>query len=272
VTFAEYQALPGVNWSTLKHMAKSPKHYLCEKAPPPYVTAAMIKGRAGHTATLEPDLFGTEYVVFPGARRAGKEWDAFEAQNEGRRTILKTVEAEQAWAMSKVVRAHPFAGPLLAGGEAEVSIQWVDEETGLACKGRMDYLRPRALIDLKTSADLDRRRFSMRAMDLAYHAQLSFYLRGLKALGREPVETYMIAVESAEPYDVACFTMDPAALEIGDALVSELLNKLAECEATKQWPGRYPGVETFYLPRWAYSDDEGANDVGLIIGGNSEAA
>jgi len=263
MTFTDYQSLPGVNWSSLKHMAKSPKHYLCEKTPPPYVTAAMVKGRAGHTATLEPDLFASEYVVFPGSRRAGKEWDAFEAANEGR-TILKANEAEAAWAMSKAVRAHPFAGPLLGGGEAEVSIQWVDPETGLACKGRMDYLRPNALIDLKTSADLDRRRFAARALDLGHHGQLAFYLRGLKALGREPVETYLIAVEQSEPYDVGLFTVDPAALEIGDALVSTLLNRLAECEATGEWPGRYPGVETFYLPQWAYSDDE-SGDMGLTI-------
>lgn len=26
-TFAEYQQTPGVNWSSLKHMLKSPRHY-----------------------------------------------------------------------------------------------------------------------------------------------------------------------------------------------------------------------------------------------------
>ncbi len=270
MTFAEYQQIDAVNWSSLKHMAKSPLHYLCEKAPPPYQTAAMVKGRAGHTATLEPDLFDSEYVVFTGARRAGKEWDAFEAEHASR-TILKVNEAEQAWAMSKAVRSHPFAGPLLAGGQAEVSIEWVDPETSLRCKGRIDYLRPRTLVDLKTSADLDRRRFAARAMDLSYHGQLAFYLRGLKALGREPVETYLIAVESCEPYDVACYAVDPVALEIGDVLVTELLRRLVECQATREWPGRYPGVETFYLPQWAYSDNE-TGDLGITISSNEEAA
>lgn len=270
MTFLEYQAIDAVNWSSLKHIAVSPKHYLCEKCPPLHQTAAMVKGRAGHTATLEPELFGSEYVVFPGSRRAGKEWDAFEAQNEGK-TILKSSEAEQAWAMSKAVRSHPFAGPMLTGGKAEVSIEWMDPETGLKCKGRLDYVKPGVLVDLKTSGDLDRRRFSRRAMDLGYHGQLAFYLRGLKALGREPSEVYLIAVEQAEPFDVACLEVDSDALAIGDELVSELLNKLAECEATREWPGRYPGIEKFYLPAYAYSDNE-SGDMGLTITSNEAEA
>jgi hypothetical protein len=127
------------------------------------------------------------------------------------------------------------------------------------------------LVDLKTSGDLDRRRFARRAMDLGYHGQLAFYLRGLKALGREAGEVYLIAVEQSEPFDVAVFTMDPDALAIGDELVSSLLNRLAECEATKDWPGRYPGVETFYLPAYAYSDNE-SGDLGLTINSNEAEA
>lgn len=30
-----------------------------------------------HTIVLEPHLVDTEYVVFPGLRRAGAQWDAF---------------------------------------------------------------------------------------------------------------------------------------------------------------------------------------------------
>jgi exodeoxyribonuclease VIII len=269
--FSEYLQVEGVNWSSLKHMAKSPKHYQFEKVPPPSETRAMVKGRAGHTAILEPSQYPTEYVVFPGSRRAGKEWDSFEAANLDR-TILTRAEDGAAMDMAAAVRANQWANDFLTHGLAEQVIEWNDEETGLHCKARLDYLKDGVLTDLKTTADLDPRRFPATAHRLGYHGQLAFYRRGLSALGMDDPETYLVVVESGPPYDTGAFKMDDLALNIGDALVSTLLNRLAECEATKEWPGRYPGVETFYLPRWAYSDDEGANDVGLIIGSNSEAA
>ena len=40
-SFAEYRARSGVNWSALKHYAKSPAHYLAAQANPPAQTPEM---------------------------------------------------------------------------------------------------------------------------------------------------------------------------------------------------------------------------------------
>lgn len=253
--FAEYLRVEGVNWSSLKHMAKSPKHYQYEKVPPPDETAAMVKGRAAHTAVLEPAQFDLEYVVYPG-RRAGKEWDNFEAANLDR-TILTKSEEKAALAIRDAVHGHKVASALLSYGRPEQVIEWNDAETGIHCKGRIDFLRRDALVDLKTTANLDPRRFSVTALDMAYHGQLAFYLRGLAALGLDDLATYIVAVEADQPHDVAALKVDPGALAMGDVLVSALLNRLAECEATKEWPGRYPEEATFFLPGWAYVEDAG---------------
>jgi hypothetical protein len=269
--FAEYLRVEGVNWSSLKHLERSPKHYQFERIPPPSETRAMVKGRAGHTATLEPDLYPTEYVVFPGSRRAGKDWDLFEAENTDR-TILTRREDEDARAIGTAVRAHPFAAKLLGNGKPEQTIEWNDPETGIKCKGRIDFLQEEGFLDLKTTASIDRRRFSATAFNLRYHAQMAFYARGMAALGVEWPVIHMIAVESVPPYDVAVFEVMADELAIGDELVGKLLNRLAECEATKEWPGSCPGVERMYLPSWAYKE-ESAESVGLIIGNQeSEAA
>jgi hypothetical protein len=243
-------------------MERSPKHYQYEKCPPPSETRAMVKGRAGHTAVLEPELYPASYVVYPG-RRAGKDWDNFEGANTDR-DILTRSEDEAALAIGAAVRAHPFAALLLTNGRPEQVIEWADPETSLWCKGRLDFLARTGLSDLKTTASLDRRRFSATAHNLRYPAQLAFYVRGLRALGMADPTVNLIVAEANPPYDVAVYEVGEDELAIGDELVSKLLLRLAECEATNEWPGSCPGVEKFYLPQWAYSDDE-SGDMGLTI-------
>lgn len=272
-TFQEYQQVPGVNWSSLKHLAKSPLHYRHHKAQPPGDTASMMGGRAAHTAILEPDRFPLDYAVFTGARRAGAEWEAFREAHAGR-TILKVAEYQEALAIRDAVRSHRAASKLLTGGLPEQTITWDDPETGLPCKGRIDYLRQEGFVDLKSSANLDSRRFALTAHDLGYHMQLAFYARGLKALGMAEPKVWMVAVESSEPHDVAPFAVDPGVITEGDAKVGELLRLLAECQRRDKWPGRYPDESVFFLPGFAYTDpaDGEDGDLGLTIGGTTEAA
>ena len=270
--FPDYLALPGCNWSSLKHMIKSPLHYqhaLTEKKD----TSAMRAGRAGHAACLEPDRFPIDFAVFLGARRAGAEWDQFAGANAGR-TILKVAEYDEALAVRDAVRGHKVASRLLSGGRPEQTLTWVDPETGIACKGRIDYLRPDGLVDLKTTASLDPRRFASTANDMGYHGQLAFYARGLKALGMTDPGCWLVAVEGDAPHDVVAYRVDPGVLALGDELVGRMLNRLAECQATKRWPGRAGLEQTFYLPVWAYVTQEqaGADDLGITINGSSEAA
>lgn len=52
--------------------------------------------------------------------------------------------------MAKIVFAHKTAAKALTGGYAEVSILWVDEESGVPMKARCDYLKTRAIIDIKS--------------------------------------------------------------------------------------------------------------------------
>lgn len=272
-TFPEYQQIPGVNWSSLKHLMKSPLHYKHHKEQPPEDTATLMVGRLFHAAVLEPDRLPLDFAVWTGARRQGGDWEAFKAAHTGR-TIVKAEEYREALAMRDAVRAHRAASRILTGGLAERSITWEDPETGVWCKGRLDYLRPDGFVDLKRTANLDERRFGNTAHDLAYHCQFAFYARGLKALGMEVPKVWMVAVEGSEPYDVAAFEVDEGAIATGDEKVSELLALLADCEKRKKWPGRYPEEVKWFLPGWAYteSDEEFSGSMGLTIGTPGESA
>jgi hypothetical protein len=253
LTFAEYVAAPGVNWSTLKEARKSLAHYRAACETTRADSAAMLMGRAAHTAVLEPDRFPLEYGVYTGGRRAGKDWEAFADANEGR-TILKADEYGTALAIRDAVHAHPLARKLLARkGVAEATLRWTDPGTGLPCKARPDWLTARALVDLKTTRDGDLWAFARTATKLGYHGQLAYYGEGvLQALGRKLQATYIIVAEQQPPFDVAVLKVPADVLDLGRELCRDLLTDVAEGYRTKKWPGRYPSLQTLELPEWAY--------------------
>lgn len=54
---------------------------------------------------------------------------------------------------AKMIEAHPELGKAVRGGVAEASIFYVDRETGVPVKVRIDYWKPRVLVDLKTASN-----------------------------------------------------------------------------------------------------------------------
>jgi len=249
-TFPAYRRTKAVNWSTLKEMARSPKHYRYRLENPPEETPGMRLGRAIHTAVLEPDAFPLEYVVYDGPRRAGKEWEEFALVN-GRKTILKNDEYQTALDVRDAVQGHKLAARMLRRGRSEVTLQWTDPQTRMRCKGRLDHLRGDTLIDLKSTRDVDNRLFGRLCANMEYHAQLAFYRRGLLATGHKPAPVYIVAVESAAPFDVAVFAVDEDVLEAGDMLVRRLLHQVKTCRRLRRWPGRYESEESLAFPEWA---------------------
>lgn len=266
MTIADYSKLPGINWSTLKEMRRSPLHYQYRLANPLEDSARLAMGRAIHTAILEPDMFPLQYAVWTGDRRAGKEWESFKAANAGR-TIIKADEYQTCLAMRDAVRRHTAAALAIQGIETEKPITWTDEATGLPCKGRLDGLGKYAILDLKSTADLDPVRFGATAARLGHHCQLAFYRRGMRATTGLDYPVQIIAVESSAPHDVAVFTLDESVLYAGDEEITELLAKVKKCQDANEWPGRYPAETTLQLPNWAFgSDAAGADDLDLIVG------
>lgn len=258
--FAEYLDVPGVNWSTLKAMRVSPLHYRHARDYSRPDTAALAVGRAVHTAVLEPDRFPLEYAVWTGGRKQGGDWTTFCGANAGR-TIVNETEYATALAIRDAVRANKDAARLLKAGASEQAVTWEDSHTGLSCKARADWLseyrigtkKRRSLVDLKTTRDMDPRRFGYAAADYGYHCQLAHTLNGLAAHGwPADAPAYLIVVESAAPHDVAVLEVDENALWAGDETVMKLLRRVHECELAGTWPGRYAAGAKLELPGWAF--------------------
>jgi hypothetical protein len=255
----EYSAIDAINYSTLKEMAKSPKHYRHALKNGRVETAAMTKGTAAHIAVLEPERFATEYAVFEGKRRAGKAWEAFEAEATSKgRKILKEVDLDAAIRLRDAVRSDAVAAACFSGGHAEVTLVWQDEETGLMCKGRVDFLRNDNVIsDLKTSRDVEPFWFGRDVARLQYHVQAAMYLDALETLTKKTAQFKVVAVESAEPYDVVVYGLGEDVIGPGRDAYRTLLKRVAECRANNEWPGYASGIEmALTLPAWAAGAEE----------------
>jgi hypothetical protein len=270
-----YDAIKAVNFSTLKHIGVSPMNYKWElehRDPNASSKPAFIFGGAVHCRILEPEKFDLRYAVFldeeqvddgeGGTRtkkkqRRGKAWDAWKAEHPGRIALTpKDIERVHLIAerIEKAVSpGHALARDMLRGGRREEAVQWIDEQTGLSCKGRLDYIRPDLLIDLKTARNPSFSAFQRATFDYGYQAQVAFYDSGARAArlinGRR--NPWLIALQPTKPYDVACFELDDATLNHGRKVYRHMLQQLVACTQADHWPGVAPEAQLLTMPPWA---------------------
>lgn len=244
-----------VRKSALDQVRRSPAHYRQWLARPSEPTPAMQFGVAFHAALLEPETFHTRYEKLPAdlnrRTKAGKA--QYEALLATGRTLLSQPEVDAIGAMVRSVREHPIAGKLLVGGIAESTIVWQDDETGLDCMARPDYVVPekRRAVDIKTTADAGFDGFRKSVANYRYHVQEALYRTGLAACD-VPVDHFaLVVVERVPPYAVAVYTLTPEAVEAGHAAVREDVDLLARCVETGEWPGYPAHIQSMDLPPWA---------------------
>lgn len=112
-------------------------------------TDAIRFGRAVHKCVLEGrDAFEAFYAPcdFPGNIKAGKEErEKIEARGM---LPLKRDEFNRILAASAFIRANSYLRDAFTGGQPEVSVFWTVD--GIRYKARFDYLKMRAIADLKS--------------------------------------------------------------------------------------------------------------------------
>jgi hypothetical protein len=130
---------------------------------------------------------------------------------------------------------------------------WVDAQTGLRCKGRLDSIRPDLFIDLKTTRDPAYGPFQRAIINYGYDAQCAWYFDGAVAARRidgrrAPV---IIAVRTDKDNDVAVYPLDALLVARGRMVYRRLLQQLVACTAANYWPGVAPEPRVMELPIWA---------------------
>lgn len=242
--FVDPRTVP-VRFSNLKHIARSPLHYLDAVQVDRDDTLAMRLGRGAHAMVL-----GMPVVKWTGKTRQGKAWDAFRAEHEPAGVeILNTKEWTTAEGIANAIRRHPIAAPLLfEGATLEETIEW--EWLGRKCTSRPDSRRGGAIVtDLKTTQCAEPAKFSRDAMFRGYNAQLAFYGLAVQHLtGRAPDDLYVVAVESKRPFAITVLRIDDDARLQGEKLCRLWMERLLTCEASNAWPAYTDAIATFSVP------------------------
>jgi hypothetical protein len=257
VPFEKYFAWSNCSKHMLDAVARSPAHLRAALEQPRKRTPAMTFGAAVHAAVLEPAEFPSRYrqkpQIMDKRTKAGKA--AYEAAEAAGLTLLKEEEWVAILAVRDAIRTHPFASILLApeDGEAEVSISWVDEETGVPCRARPDFLNHahNVVVDLKTAQDASMGVFARACANYTYHLQAAFYLDGMAAVKRPHDKFIFVGAEPEPPWAVACYELAEEDLRIGRVRYRHALAIYQQCLATNHWPGYAPEVRVIELPGWA---------------------
>lgn len=264
---ADYHSLPSVSSSKLKTILRSPAHYhaaYLAGAPRKEPTASMVLGSLTHTLFLEPENFGSEYIIAPDCDRRTKEGKAVYAAFQDAADGLTIITAEQlatAQAMASALCGH-IIHEAMTSGHAEASIFWADEQTGLACRIRPDYHIPPCetwpsglIIDVKTTDDARPEAFARTCVTYGYDLSAAMYCDGFQrchgTTELEPPLFLLLVVERDAPHAVACYECSPEMLDKGHAKYRTAMNLLAESTDSGNWPGYNDGIQLLNLPKWA---------------------
>lgn len=248
-----------VAWSWLKEIAKSPAHarYAASKPDGGEQSLAMRLGSGVHALT-----FGTPAVTVYEQRRAGKAWEAFEADAKKQGVlVLNPREFEIADGMATALRTDPVAAPLLFDDdtEHEQPMEWTVNGRAYRTRGVDFRNRARKYIgELKSARTAAPDRFMRDTLRALYPAQVEIYDEGDAILtGRDrtedPFTKYIVAVEPAPPHVVVVYRLAPSAIADAQAKIGLYRSILAGCEASGEWPG-------YALSEWPLEVEPAWND------------
>jgi hypothetical protein len=256
-------------------------------------------GSAAHKLVLG---VGPELEIVEGDGKLGPEvWNTDKVRakvtsvRERGAVPLKPSEHATVHAMAAALRAHPIASALFTprgkpdlgydggAGEAEVTVIWQDERTGVRCKALVDYVPYFSVVDgkgqpAKTPAMPSSRRLipdykttgieygaspekiNKAMADRGYFIQMAWYLMGLRAVGwaREDTEALLVVQETRKPYLVTVAQPDPTAMRMGAIRCRQALDLFAECVRDNHWPGYSDDVVLAELPPWETRELNGA--------------
>lgn len=241
----------------------------------PQVKREFDIGNATHLLCLEPELFRSKIGIIDAenyrTKQAQTERDDIRASN---RIPLLSEELEMVRTMRAAVFDDPIAGLAFKNGQAEQSLFWTDQEFGVRCKTRPDWLpsHVRYLIDLKTSTSADPREFEKAVVNWGYHQQAAWYLDGVAAVtGNRPERFAFVVISKKPPYLVTTCWLHEDAIAWGRILNRYARGVYAWCKKHDHWPAYQPDIIgpaqafTIGLPAWAVKELERRHEAGEFV-------
>lgn len=228
---------------------------------PKKVSNALDLGSASHAMLLEPEKWDSKFTVLPEdhSNRTNVGKALVEDIRANGRTPVEFDDFQTIKAMHAAMMAHPFAAKLFMNGQAEKSLFWKDEQTGVWCRNRPDWLVTGGNIipDYKTTISSDPRELNKALWNYGYYQQAAWYQDGVRALGLVERPTFVLVFQEKEaPYLVTVAKVSPSSLEWGRIRNRRAIEIFAQCRETGVWPGYASDVVTLDIPAWAEKELE----------------
>lgn len=242
-------------------------------------------GKAAHDMLLMGGDWRSKYYVLPEGFSSGatkKFALAIEekaAAEEAGIPVLRWQDAQTVEAVTTAIGANKDAVNALANGLPEMTLIHRDEETGVLCRSRPDWLPfsvinggdVRIVTDLKFLAQTHCRPhgFSKALHDFGYHQSVAFYEDGIEAnYGLRPTNWLFIAVEKDPPHSVSVYELPREDIERGRFQNRQSLRIFADCLASGKWPSyTSEEIQMVGLPAWARKaiDEHGGLNAATLI-------
>lgn len=256
-----HQDAGSLSSSGARLILSSPAKFKYRQANPEHSTAFDM-GSYVHALVLG---VGAEVVVIDAANYTTKAAKvARDEAYEAGKTPMLIGDVELGYAMFRAVMGHPTAAALFAEGDAEQSLFWHDEQTGVRLRARIDWLRPGAsrliAIDLKTTGvSASPQEWGSTAAKWKLHFQAAYYLTALEQLGLCDNPAFVFCnVEKEPPHLVSVTQLTEAAIELGRREMRRAIDTYARCLETDAWPGYSTEIHLCDLPRWTYNQEMNA--------------
>lgn len=264
----EYHRWDCASNSKLKRILRCPAHYRHAEDHPNYDdTPTMAFGRAYHCAILTPEIFKDKYVMRErGLHGATNKYKAWKKKIEAAgRTEITAANMDDLLGIQKAINANAEAKELLSGkGKNEASIVWIDDETGIKCRARIDRFTLHQFIegwperkftrsvhvDFKGTLDASPVEFSKQIANLNYHMQGAMYTDGANALAPANRTFVFVAFEKKPPYAIGVYHLDEETIEQGRREYKRALHLLKYCQDNNDWPGYTKTINPIGIPYW----------------------
>lgn len=201
---------------------------------------------------LEPKLLDSRYTARPSTyktsvstgRAPNKETKIVEKPWDLRSTTCKEIHAdiiasgksmvsqedlERARSIRVSIFENDEAARAISKGSRQVSMVWIDEETGVKCKGRTDIIHD-CIYDLKTSVDASEDGFQAFIGKFLYHVQGGVYTGAWEQLTGQKLDFKFIVAETSWDTDeplVALYRLKHESIVAGRLMFKRALRNVA---------------------------------------------
>jgi exodeoxyribonuclease VIII len=256
---ATYHKSPGVSKTSLDKIHKSPNHWLNSE----YVEKDHLTFGSGvHAAVMEPNLWTQEFKRATTNDRRSKEWMAEKtAAVQAGFTLLQPDAYDEVELVRDLVMEHPFGKEVFTNGRAiaEGSL-WVEEpNTGILTRVRPDWLMldEGLVVDIKTTKDASPGDpgggggFPRSIGQFRYDVQAALYSDCLTEYFGKSFDFLFFAIESAPPYGMAVYRVDPDDIDRARYQYLQDMARLIDFVENQTYNGGYPtGVLTVEVPKY----------------------